>query len=139
MMRDDASDVEFSGIDPAPASTVDDGGRRLVTIESVTAGDGEGSVEGDVAEQARRAFANVDRRLRAEGATRDDLTKVTYYVSDRGGLASVATIRDDYVGDRAIEVAYAAVSSLSRRGALIEIDAFAVVESARERSEGGSR
>ncbi len=49
-------------------------------------------VEGDVAEQARRVFDNLDRVLQAAGATLDDVVKVNVYLTTMDDFAALNEI-----------------------------------------------
>lgn len=102
---------------------------RLVAISGQVALDVDGTVvHGGAAEQAEQAFENVRRCLAAEGATFDDVVKLTYYVTDIQFLAEIRAVRDRLMpgaekpASTAVQVVALAMPEL-----LLEIDAFAVV------------
>lgn len=103
---------------------------RLVFVSGQVAFDEAGAVvRGEAAEQAEQAFENVRRCLAAEGATFDDVVKLTYYVTDIRYLADIRTVRDRLMpgaekpASTAVQVVALALPEL-----LLEIDAFAVVD-----------
>ena len=105
---------------------------RLVAVSGQVAFDEAGAVvRGEAAEQAEQAFENVRRCLAAEGATFDDVVKLTYYVTDIRHLAEIRTVRDQLMpgaekpASTAVQVVALALPEL-----LLEIDAFAVVAAA---------
>ena len=57
-------------------------GSRLVFVAGQVADDGQGNLvgPGDLAVQARRAFANVGTALAAAGARPDQVARITIYV-----------------------------------------------------------
>ena len=102
---------------------------RLVAVSGQVAFDVDGMVvHGGAAEQAEQAFENVRRCLAAEGATFDDVVKLTYYVTDIQFLAEIRAVRDRLMpgaekpASTAVQVVALAMPEL-----LLEIDAFAVV------------
>lgn len=103
---------------------------RLVVVAGQVAFDESGTPVGlgDPARQAEQAFENVRRCLAAEGATFDDVVKLTYYVTDIRWLAEIRTVRDELMpgaekpASTAVQVVALALPEL-----LLEIDALAVV------------
>ena len=61
-------------------------GSRLVFVAGQVAEDADGNLvgAGDLAAQARQAFANVGRCLAAAGAVPEQVARITIYVSDTG-------------------------------------------------------
>ncbi len=102
---------------------------RLVAISGQVAFDEAGTVvHGGAAEQAEQAFENVRRCLAAEGATFDDVVKLTYYVTDIQFLAEIRTVRDRLMPGAEKPASTAVqVVALALPEFLLEIDAFAVV------------
>jgi enamine deaminase RidA (YjgF/YER057c/UK114 family) len=103
---------------------------RLVVVSGQVALDEAGEIvgRGDPARQAEQAFENIRRCLGAEGATFDDVVKLTYYVTDIHALAEIRVVRDRLMpgaekpASTAVEVVGLALPDL-----LLEIDALAVV------------
>jgi enamine deaminase RidA (YjgF/YER057c/UK114 family) len=120
------------GVAPAMGngySHVVSGTGRLVVVSGQVAFDEAGAVvRGGAAEQAEQAFENVRRCLAAEGATFDDVVKLTYYVTDIQFLAEIRAVRDSLMpgaekpASTAVQVVALALPEL-----LLEIDALAVV------------
>ncbi|HKC76916.1 MAG TPA: RidA family protein [Gaiellaceae bacterium] len=123
------------GVAPAMGggySHVVSGTGRLVVVSGQVAFDEAGAVvHGGAAEQAEQAFENVRRCLAVEGATFDDIVKLTYYVTDIQFLAEIRTVRDRLMpgaekpASTAVQVVALALPEL-----LLEIDALAVVADA---------
>jgi len=107
-------------------------GSRLVFVAGQVSEDGQGNLvgPGDLAAQARQAFANVGRALAAGGARPDQVTKITIFVAGyrREHLQAieegrVALFRNHKPADTLVGVA-----ALSRSDYLIEVDAIAVID-----------
>lgn len=105
---------------------------RWVAIAGQVALDADGQLvgEGDPEAQARQVFANLERCLTAAGATFADVVKLNVFVTDIAFLPVIRAVRDTYV-DTANPPASTAVQvvSLFSSAALIEIEAYAVVNS----------
>jgi 2-iminobutanoate/2-iminopropanoate deaminase len=56
-------------------------------------------VGGDIANQARQVYQNIDRVLRHMGATRADVVKVNTILVDLADKQAVTEVRLDYFGD----------------------------------------
>ena len=104
---------------------------RLVFIAGQAADDAEGNLvgRGDLAAQARQAFANVGLALAAAGARPDQVARITIYVV--GHLAEylplIEAARVAVFGDHKPTDTLLGVETLAEPGYLIEIDAIAVL------------
>lgn len=92
-----------------------------------------GIVEGGFDAQAERAFANLDRALRAGGSSLRNVVKVTIFLTDMSNFENIVELRGQwftapYPADTIVEV-----RSLYSPDAMIEIEAIAVADSAAER------
>lgn len=88
---------------------------------------------GDFEAQAKQAFENLDRVLRAGGSSLRNVVKVTIFLTDMTNFDRIVTLRGQwftapYPADTIVEV-----SSLYSPDAMIEIEAIAVADSAAER------
>ncbi len=83
--------------------------------------------EGDVVRQTRQVLDNMQRVLRAAGATLDDVVKVTVYLKNRDDRAKVNQVRREYFGRNRPASTLIEISRFAIEGMLIEIDAVAVV------------
>ena len=102
----------------------------LVVVSGQAAIDDDGQVVGadDFDAQAERAFANLDRVLRAAGSSLHKVVKVNIYLTDMGNFGKVVELRarhfrQPWPADTIVEV-----SSLALPELMIEIDAMALVE-----------
>jgi enamine deaminase RidA (YjgF/YER057c/UK114 family) len=107
-------------------------GSRLVFVAGQAADDVQGNLvgRGDLAAQARQAFANVGRALAAGGATPEQVTRITIYVVDHRPeyLPVISEARIAVFGDHKPTDALVGVQALAEPGYLIEVEAIAVVD-----------
>jgi reactive intermediate/imine deaminase len=83
--------------------------------------------EGDFEAQARQVFANLSAALEAAGAGWGDVVKLNYFLTEIDELATVRTIRDEYVDtERPPASTLVQVSALFRPEAMVEIEAVAI-------------
>ena len=108
-------------------------GARLIFIAGQEPEDLQGKLvgQGDFPIQARQVFANLGRALAAAGARPKDVAKITIYVVDyqrdyHGPIIEAARVA--LFGDHKPADVIAGVVALSP-GYLVEVDAFAVVDS----------
>ena len=108
----------------------------LLFISGQAAIDDEGRIvtPGNFAGQAQRAFANLERALRAGGSSLRNVVKVTIFLTDMKYFDQIVELRGRYFvppypADTIVEV-----SSLYSKDAMIEIEAIAVADDAIERS-----
>jgi enamine deaminase RidA (YjgF/YER057c/UK114 family) len=86
---------------------------------------------GNAATQTRQALDNIGRLLAAGGARWTDLVKLTIYLTDIRNVDAVREARAAYyeqVGIRPPATTTVAVTGLAVPGALIEIEAIAVLD-----------
>ena len=107
-------------------------GSRLVFVAGQVAEDELGNLvgAGDLAVQARRAFANVGRALAAGGARPDQVTKLTIFVVDYRAdcLPAIEEGRAAVFGDHKPADTLVGVAALAHPGCLIEVEAIAVTD-----------
>jgi enamine deaminase RidA (YjgF/YER057c/UK114 family) len=107
-------------------------GSRLLFVAGQVAEDGQGHLvgPGDLAAQARQAFANVGRALAAGGARPEQVTKITIFVVGyrREHLPAIEAGRAALFGDHKPADTLVGVEALSRSDYLIEVDAIAVAD-----------
>ena len=89
---------------------------------------------GDFDAQAKQAFENLDRVLRAGGSSLKNVIKVTIFLTDMAYFGRIVELRGQwftapYPADTIVEV-----RSLYSPDAMIEIEAVAVAEAAAERA-----
>ncbi|CAN5562890.1 MAG: RidA family protein [Acidimicrobiia bacterium] len=120
---------------PTPASytqVIVATGSRLVFVAGQVADDAQSNLvgPGDLAAQARQAFANVGRSLAAAGAGPEQVTKITIYVVHHRPeyLPEISDARMAVFGDHKPADTLVGVETLADPGYLIEVDAIAVVD-----------
>lgn len=88
-------------------------------------------VEGGIEAQTRQALDNIGALLQAGGAAWTDVAKLTIFLTDIRLLDRVRAVRSAYyaeVGMQPPATTTAAVTALAAEGALIEIEAIAVLD-----------
>ncbi len=120
---------------PTPASytqVIAATGSRLVFVAGQVAEDAQGNLvgPGDMAAQARQAFANVGRSLAAAGAGPEQVTKITIYVVHHRPeyLPDISRARMAVFGDHKPTDTLVGVEALAEPEYLVEVDAIAVVD-----------
>jgi enamine deaminase RidA (YjgF/YER057c/UK114 family) len=107
-------------------------GGRTVFVAGQVADDARGSLvaPGDLAAQARQAFANVGRCLVAAGAGPEQVAKLTIYVVDHRPehLPAISEARIAVFGDHRPADVLLGVRALAEPGYLIEVEAIAVLD-----------
>jgi 2-iminobutanoate/2-iminopropanoate deaminase len=83
-------------------------------------------VEGGIVEQTDRVMENLQEVLRAAGATWSDVVKTTVYLNDLSNFPTVNEVYGKWLGDARPARSTVQVTALPR-GALVEIDAIAVI------------
>jgi enamine deaminase RidA (YjgF/YER057c/UK114 family) len=105
-------------------------GSRLVFVAGQVAEDADGNLvgPGDLAAQARQAFANVGRALAAAGARPEQVARLTIYVVGHRPehLAHISEARVAVFGDHKPADTLLGVEKLAEPGFLIEVEAIAV-------------
>ena len=100
----------------------------LLFVSGCIAVDGDGRlVDGDVVAQTRQVFANLGAVLAAAGAGFGDVVKVTVFLTDVDDRRAVNTVRQEVFGDARPASTLVEVSRLAIPGALVEIEAVALV------------
>ncbi len=114
---------------------------RLVYIAGQLGTDRDGKVSGDFRMQAVQAFENLKTALAAVGGRFQDVVKFNNYLVDVKYLPVFRQVRDSYLADKNRPASTTiAILGLAREGALIEIEAVAVLPAAgAARSAGASR
>jgi len=99
---------------------------RLVWTSGQIAIDAEGDVAAGWEAQTRLVFENVGRALAAQGAGWADVVKLTYFVTGLEELATVRSVRDEFVEtERPPTSSLVQVAGLVRPDLLIEVEAVA--------------
>ena len=85
----------------------------------------DGSLVGrdDAAEQARQIFRNMDKALRAAGASPADVLKVTVYLTDIADRTKINPARQQFFGAARPASTLIEVSKLAITGMKVEIEA----------------
>lgn len=102
---------------------------ELLFVSGVVPVDAEGRLVGggDVVEQARQVFANMELVLAAAGAGFADVVKVTVFLTDVDDRVRINPVREEVFGDARPASTLVEVSRLAIPGALIEVEAVALV------------
>ena len=98
--------------------------RELLFISGQIGVDRDNVVGADFAAQAALVWGNIDAQLRAAGMSKDNLVKVTIFLSDRKYIPEYRATRQAYLGDRAIALT-TIVTGIFDEAWLLEIEAVA--------------
>jgi 2-iminobutanoate/2-iminopropanoate deaminase len=115
--------------DPRPRFTTAWRVGNTIYIAGQTASQGDGVIgPGDVQVQARTAFDRIRTILAEAGATMQDIVKLTVYLTDLRYREPYGVVRTEIWPTDPPAATMLQVVALATPGALIEIDAVAVVE-----------
>jgi len=103
----------------------------LLFVSGIVPVDEQGRLvgEGDVVEQTRQIFRNLELVLRAAGCAPGDVVKVTVFLLDVNDRASINPVRQEFFGAARPASTLVEVSALAVPGALLEIEAVAAIPS----------
>jgi enamine deaminase RidA (YjgF/YER057c/UK114 family) len=110
---------------------------RTIHISGQLGTDRDSNVVGDFRAQAVQVFENLKAALAAVGASFADVVKLNSYLADIADLPVLREVRVRYLNAKALPASTTiAVSGFARPGALLEIEAVAVLplKSARGKS-----
>lgn len=118
---------------PKPASrysqcAMAEGATRRLEISGQIGIHPDGTLADGLADQLAVALANVDRALAAVGMGRQDLMKITVYLTENTpqAVATYRAVRDAWVGDAAPPAStLLIVAGLAAPALLVEVDAVA--------------
>lgn len=102
---------------------------NMLFISGMTAADQAGNLigDGDIVAQTRYIYQLIGEILAAAGATFADVVQTTDYITTTDNYRATATVRREVFGDSFPAATGVIVAGLLRPGALIEIDAIAVI------------
>ena len=107
---------------------------RIVYLAGQLGGDRDGRFSTDFRLQAIQTFENLKTALAAVGAQFSDVVKFNNYLVDAKHLPIFREVRDSYLADQNRPASTTiAISGLAREGALLEIEAVAVLPAAAAR------
>jgi 2-iminobutanoate/2-iminopropanoate deaminase len=84
------------------------------------------AVTDDVAEQTRLVFKDINKILKAAGASLDDVVKAVIYLTDMNDFDIVSKIRGEYFKNAMPVSTLVEVNRMTRNGAKIEIEVTAI-------------
>lgn len=107
---------------------------RTIHVAGQIGWDTEERLAGDgIVRQTRQALRNIVAVLAADGASPEHLVRLTWYITDRAAyLASGRALGEVYreeIGDHYPAMSAVQVSALMEPGAVVEIEATAIVPS----------
>ena len=116
--------------DPRPRYTHGWRVGNTVYVAGQLALDKDGNLVGpnDIRAQTRRIFENMRRVLETGGASLRDVVKITVFVTDIRYREPYGEVRSEFFGGNPPASTLVQISSLAIPGALIEIEAVAVID-----------
>lgn len=131
-MRDFRSDVSGLCPPPEPYSYSVRTGNTIYLAGQVAFDEGRQLVGNTLTEQAEQVWRNIEAVLAANGATLNDIVKVTYYLQDIRELPQEIEVRRRlFASDRMPAVTALQAAALGLPGLRVEVDAIAVVDDGR--------
>ena len=102
---------------------------NMIFVSGQVSVDAEGDLvgEGDALEQSVRCLQNVEQALRAAGATRADVVKITTFLVNADDYPAFAKARLDFFGNPGPASSTVFISGLVNPKFLVEIEAIAVI------------
>jgi reactive intermediate/imine deaminase len=106
------------------------GGFVFVSGQPAIGDDGEIDGPGDFDRQARRAFSNLERVLKAAGSGMNQVIKTTIYLTSMSYLDRMVAVRREWFSAPYPAESLVEVSALYSPDAMIEVEAIAAVSDA---------
>jgi len=102
---------------------------KTLYVSGLVATDQKGNVvgAGDIVEQTRQIFRNLQRILDAAGASPSDVAKVTIFMRDVTLRPLINPVRQEFFGPHRPASTLVEVKGLFRPECLIEVEAVAIV------------
>lgn len=102
---------------------------KMLFISGQTAVDEKGKVtgKGDAKAQAEQVFKNLDKILKSQGASWDNVLKTTIYLTDIRHMKVVQEVRSKYIKRNYPASTLLVVSGLARPEFLVEVEAVAAL------------
>ncbi len=105
------------------------GGRTLYTAGQIALdADGQLVGAGDIRDQARQVFRNIQAIVEEAGGEMNDIVKLTTFLTDMDDYAGFVEVRSEFLRPPFPAATLVAVSSLVKPEWLLEVEAIAVVE-----------
>jgi reactive intermediate/imine deaminase len=110
--------------------SVSDGHMKLIFVTGQIAMDSNGNVvcPNDIAGQAEFIFENIKKILAEADATLDDVVKAQLFLTDMSLFGQVSPVRNKYFAKSQPVSTMIGVSSLVKKGCMLEIEVIAVKE-----------
>lgn len=89
---------------------------------------GKAVIKGDIVEQTRVIYEKIKAVLEEAGASFDDVVRTMDYITTTENYRGTAEVRRQYFGESFSAATGVIVEGLVHKGALIEIDAVAVLD-----------
>jgi 2-iminobutanoate/2-iminopropanoate deaminase len=111
------------------AKKIDLGNAYLIYVsgQQVDKNENNEAVTDDIEEQAEIIFQNIQKILKAAGASIEDVVKAQIFLTDIRDFQKVSAIRDKWFAKNKPVSTLLEVSAMTRKGAKIEIEVTAVM------------
>jgi enamine deaminase RidA (YjgF/YER057c/UK114 family) len=129
-LQPEGMNIRMSGGKPSYSHVVAISGTgKLIYTAGQLARDIDGNCvgKGDMRAQMEQVFQNLDRCLTAAGATWADVVKTNTFVTDYAEFSKNSDVRMRYIGVAGPTSTTIQISGLAQPGAMVEIEAIAVV------------
>lgn len=116
----------------SPAKKIDFGSVYLIYVSGQQVDKNKNknneAVTDDIEEQTELVFQNIEKILKAAGASIDDVVKAQIFLTDINDFPKVSAIRDKWFGKSRPVSTLVEVNAMTRKGAKIEIEVTAVIK-----------
>jgi len=105
------------------------GDTKLIFVSGQIALDRDGNIIGlgDITKQTEYVFKEIEKVLKASGASLKDVIKATIFVTDMANYQKVANVRNKYFSESPPATTFVEVNRLVKENCLVEIEAIAAV------------
>lgn len=103
---------------------------RVIHLTGQVAWDADENIvgKGDVAEQTRQCFRNIEGLLREVGGSLDDMVSITTYFLELEDLPKIQSVRNEFLSELNAPVSTSVkVAGLGHKDFLVELTPIAVV------------
>lgn len=114
----------------SPAKKIDIGGAFLIFVSGQQVGKNENNeaITDDIEEQTELVFQAIEKTLQAAGASIDDVVKAQIFLTDINDFSKISAVRDKWFAKSKPVSTLLEVSSMTRKGAKIEVEVTAVIK-----------
>jgi 2-iminobutanoate/2-iminopropanoate deaminase len=114
----------------SPAKKIDLGNSYLIFVsgQQIAKNENNEATTSDIEEQTEYVFQEIEKILKAAGASIDNVVKAQIFLTDINDLPKVSVIRDKWFANCKPVSTLLEVNAMTRKGTKIEIEVTAILE-----------